>query len=131
MRKIEEAMIRAVKARSSWGQSNTQVIVSSASDHDLIRVYLHGNLICDLHVYQSWFLVRFDHCGWLTNTTKSRLNALAQHLGFPRIRQIDGEWYWEGEEKESYRFSPKSRPFDHRKDWMRVIDAQLREEVAA
>lgn len=122
MRKIEEAMIRAVKARSSWGQSNTQVIVSSASDHDLIRVYLHGNLICDLHVYQSWFLVRFDHCGWLTPTTKSRLNALAHHLGFDPIRQIDGEWYWKGD---------KSRPFDHRKDWMRVIETQLPEGVAA
>ena len=122
MRKIEEAMIRAVKAHSSWGQSNTQVIVSSASDHDLIRVYLHDNLICDLHVYQSWFLVRFDHCGWLTNTTKSRLNALAHHLGFDPIRQIDGKWYWQGD---------KSRPFDHRKDWMRVIETQLPEEVAA
>lgn len=122
MRKIEEAMVRAIEVRSSWGQSNTQVIVSSALDHDLIRVYLHGNLICDLHAYQSWFLVRFDHCGWLTNTTKSRLNAIAHHLGFDPIRQIDGEWYWQGD---------KSRPFDHRKDWMRVTAKALPEEVAA
>lgn len=122
MRKIEEAMVRAIEVRSSWGQSNTQVIVSSALDHDLIRVYLHDNLICDLHVYQSWFLVRFDHCGWLTNTTKSRLNAIAHHLGFDPIRQIDGEWYWQGD---------KSRPFDHRKDWMRVTAKALPEEVAA
>lgn len=122
MRKIEEAMIRAILKRQSWTGSNTEVVVASALDHDLIRVYLHRNLICELHVYQSWFLVRFDHCGWLTNTTKSRLNALAYHLGFDPIRQIDGEWYWAGD---------KARPFDHRKDWMRVIEAQLREEVAA
>ena len=122
MRKIEEAMIEAIRKRRSWGQANTQVIVASALDHDLIRVYLHQNLICELHVYQSWFLVRFDHCGWLTNTTKSRLNALAHHLGFDPIRQIDGKWYWQGD---------KSRPFDHRKDWMRVIETQLPEEVAA
>jgi len=122
MRKIEEAMVEAVREHQPWKQANTQVTVASALDHDLIRVYLHDNLICDLHVYQSWFLVRFDHCGWLTNTTKSRLNAIAHHLGFDPIRQIDGEWYWQGD---------KSRPFDHRKDWMRVIETQLPEEVAA
>ena len=122
MRKIEEAMLQAIRERRSWGQANTQVIVASALDHDLIRVYLHRNLICELHVYQSWFLVRFDHCEWLTPTTKSRLNALAQHLGFDPIRQVGGEWYWQGD---------KSRPFDHRKDWMRVIETQLPEEVAA
>jgi hypothetical protein len=122
MRKIEEAMLQAIRERRSWGQANTQVIVASALDHDLIRVYLHRNLICELHVYQSWFLVRFDHCEWLTPTTKSRLNALAQHLGFDPIRQVGGEWYWQGD---------KSRPFDHRKDWMRVIETQLPEGVAA
>lgn len=120
MRKIEEAMVRAVREHRPWKQANTQVTVASALDHDLIQVYLHGNLICELHVYQSWFLVRFDHCEWMTPTTKSRLNALAQHLGFPRIRQIDGEWYWKGD---------KSRPFDHRKDWMRVTAKALYENT--
>jgi hypothetical protein len=127
MRKIEEAMIEAVKARQPWKQANTQVTVASALDHDLIRVYLHGNLICELHVYPSWFLVRFDHCEWLTNTTKSRINALAEHLGFPRIRQIDGKWYWQNHPCGGL----KSRPFDHRKDWMRVTAKALPEEVAA
>ncbi len=122
MRKIEEAMVEAVRQRQPWKQANTQVTVASVLDHDLIRVYLHSNLICELHVYQSWFLVRFDHCEWMTPTTKSRLNAIAQHLGFDPIRQIGGEWFWQGD---------KSRPFDHRKDWMRVIETQLPEEVAA
>ena len=119
-------MVRAIKARSSWAQANTQVVVSDGDDHKKIRVYLHGNLICDLHVYELWFLVRFDHCGWKTRTTKSRLNAIAQHLGFGSIRQIDGEWYWHNDKA---RFT--SRPFDHREDYMRVIDTQLPEEEAA
>ena len=122
MRKIEEAMIEAVRERQPWKQANTQVTVAHSLTSKIIRVYLHRNLICDLTVYDGWFVVRFDHCGWLTNTTKSRLNALAQHLGFDPIRQIDGEWYWAGD---------KTRPFDHRKDWMRVTAKALPEEVAA
>ena len=70
MRKIEEQMNMAIRARKSWAGSNTTV----RAYNDSIDVYLHGHCIAWLDVINDvWTL---SSCGWETNTTKSRLNAI-------------------------------------------------------
>ena len=83
MRKIEQAMCRAIGQRKSWREANTEVIYQpelSTPERACIeyaRVYLHGNHI-GTFVYS---LNRFDVnmatlTQWPTRTTKSRLRAL-------------------------------------------------------
>lgn len=96
MRKIEEQMIAAVEARNNWRCANTEVRVVE----DTIRVYLHGNLIFE----HSRSGAMFNLQGWATQTTHSRINALARRFGFNGVytrrgvlfhggRQIDStEW---------------------------------------
>lgn len=38
--------------------------------------------------------ITLSACGYLTNTTKSRLNAIARHFNLPTISQRDFTWYW-------------------------------------
>lgn len=84
MRKIEQQMLNAVKAKADkWINNNTAVFFISARESgnpfgDRSEIYLHGNLIAeywhDLPVpleVDTGTLAR-----WSTPTTKSRLRAL-------------------------------------------------------
>ena len=90
MRKIETAMITAVRNQRDWRSGNTSVDVT---DHGIV-VRLHGNVIAQ---------VDFDnHClyvtdaGWQTTTTKSRLTALMSGIAQRGcIYQRDFVWYLE------------------------------------
>lgn len=67
--------------------------------HRAINVYLHGNLIAEIHQWEtvsgeSFHTVRFDDCGWKTRTTSSRINAIAEVLGVPGVSQVKGEWFF-------------------------------------
>lgn len=87
MRKIESAMISAIKAKQDFKQANTEVIAcTNVSD-----VYLHGNLIA--RIGETWIQI-FDG-GWQTNTTKSRLNAILSAFGMPGegIFQKNFNWF--------------------------------------
>ena len=76
MRKIEEQMNMAIRARKSWAGSNTTV----RAYNDSVDVYLHGHCIAWLDVIENvWTL---SSCGWETVTTKSRLNAIMHEFGF-------------------------------------------------
>lgn len=86
MRKIEEEMIRAIRARKDWKKDNTQVICCE----DRLWVYLHGKLICQYFYNKA---VVISHCGWKTATTKSRLNAILQYFGLSTIQQKKWDWY--------------------------------------
>ena len=38
--------------------------------------------------------ITLDHGGWMTVTTKTRINQAADQFGLPvRVHQVDGEWY--------------------------------------
>ena len=74
MRKIEQAMCAAVKARRNWSSGNTQVIVSLDRVH--VEVYLHGNIIYT----ESSGVKCFTLAGWNTPTTRSRLRALGVNV---------------------------------------------------
>lgn len=70
MRKINEAMLKAIEERRDWACGNTQVLVSN--DGNVINVYLHG-----LNIYSDTYgMKRFTLAGWNTMVTRSRLNAL-------------------------------------------------------
>lgn len=89
MRKIEQEMVEAIKFLNNWSKSNTRVRVCCA-DHTR-DVYLHNNLIAQIDYKKGEVCLR--SCGWKTNTTKSRLNAICDMLGMPGICQENYEWY--------------------------------------
>lgn len=86
MRKIEEAMVRAVRTRTSRKFGNTEVRCQAGR----IVVLLHGNRIAECRDHQWYFCL----AGWPTPTTRSRINALAQGLNLGvRVWQERHEQY--------------------------------------
>jgi len=91
MRKIEREMIQAIIEGRDWKKANTEVITSPA----YARVYLHDNCIAE-YSYCKGLKLSINHCGWITNTTKSRLNALITFVlgGLYGIYQKNYQWYY-------------------------------------
>ena len=90
MRKIEREMIQAIIDGRNWKKANTEVEAHPSGNNEM-RVFLHGNNIAS---YKDGTLY-INHCGWKTNTTKSRLNALISFVqgGLSGIYQKNFEWY--------------------------------------
>lgn len=91
MRKIENKMIQAIRSQTNWKSGNTKVEVSRTQ----CDVRLHGHLIASVFnrgiaTKDSPHCVVFDHCGYSTATTRSRLNAIAtlcsEYIGFNIIQ---------------------------------------------
>ena len=90
MRVIERQMIQAIIERKNFKKSNTEVI----KDGDFMYIYLHDNLIAKYGLNDNWGQLFISHCNWLTNTTKSRLNALISFVdGLGCIYQKNFKWY--------------------------------------
>ena len=93
MRKIERQMLQAiVDDRSYWGKDNTRVEWDDSNK--CYDVYLHGHCIA-MYTPSTWTL-KVNNCGYATNTTKSRLNALINWVADPTcngIFQKNWEWY--------------------------------------
>ena len=117
-------MINAVRAclngsDKRWRSGNTQVGVHYEGIHGTpsyertVVVKLHGNVIAEFDSaccgHRSVRGMKLSDCGWQTNTTKSRLNAL---LGAFRedsmLYQKQGDWFkpcgeaWHGTDWFSY-----------------------------
>ena len=89
MRQIEKQMNFALSNKGNWSSSNTSV--SYHESENLSEVRLHGHLI-------AWFdhtkqTLSLSSCGWETNTTKSRLNALL-HECFYGYTIFQKNWVW-------------------------------------
>jgi len=89
MRKIERQMNFALSNKGNFSSSNTSV--SYHPSENLSEVRLHGHLI-------AWFdhtkqTLAISSCGWETNTTKSRLNALL-HECFYGYTIFQKNWVW-------------------------------------
>ena len=89
MRQIEKQMNFAVSNKGNWSGSNTSV--SYHPTEHLSEVRLHGHLI-------AWYdhskgTLGISSCGWTTNTTKSRLNALLYEL-FYGVSVFQKNWEW-------------------------------------
>ena len=105
MRKIEREMIQAIMElkdkrasffyrNDSWSKANTLVKRGRNDVTDpSSEVYLHGNHIA---TYFDDGRLIINHQGWITNTTKSRLNALITFVlgGLYGIYQKNYQWYY-------------------------------------
>lgn len=81
-------MIQAIVDRADWKNSNTEVIQAG----DQANIYLHDNLIGVYH--NKSMALSISHAGWETNTTKSRLNALAEFVtGNHPVFQKNHQWF--------------------------------------
>ena len=78
MRKIERQMNFAISNRGNWANSNTSVSYNESTNCS--NVFLHGHNIAT--VDHSTNAVKVSSCGWTTNTTKSRLNAILSEVKF-------------------------------------------------
>ena len=80
----------ALSNKGNFSGSNTSV--SYHPSENLSEVRLHGNLIAWLdHTTQTLAL---SSCGWHTNTTKSRLNALLYEFNTGiRVFQKNFDWF--------------------------------------
>ena len=83
-------MNSALSNKDNWGHSNTSVFFYPSENVSEVR--LHGNLIAWYdHTKQS---LGISSCGYETNTTKSRLNALLyETFTGNKVVQKDFTWY--------------------------------------
>ena len=96
MRKIERQMLQAiVDDRPHWSKDNTRVETEKSGDKVYRHtIYLHGHRIAVF--YPSTMNLHINNCGYETNTTKSRLNAIIDFVfgGVGNgIFQKNWEWY--------------------------------------
>jgi hypothetical protein len=90
MRKISRDAAEAFKYNEAFKRDNTEVIVTDKK----VVMKLHGNTIA-IKDFLAGGEVRLDNCGYTTNVTKERLNAIIEAYGKPhtKIFQKDSVWY--------------------------------------
>ena len=90
MRKIEREMNFAVSNKANWSKSNTEVCYNDSTNCS--SIYLHGHQIAT--VDHNLKAVKLDSCGYETNTTKSRLNALLSEVKKGcKVFQKNFDWF--------------------------------------
>ena len=89
MRKLERQMNFALSNKANWAGSNTQVNYNSNTNCS--SVYLHGHQIATLD--HSTNALKIDSCGYQTNTTKSRLNAILEEVQYG-CKVFQKQWDW-------------------------------------
>ena len=87
MRKITSESVKAFFSGRKLNKQNMEVRVNEYSG--VTELYLHGNLIAK----RILSTVTLYDCGWLTTTTKERLNGLLDYMSESRIYQKKGVWY--------------------------------------
>ena len=88
MRKIEREMIQAIVDRRDWHKANTSVDITPM----YAEIRLHNHLIAKYNLSNMDLII--SHCGWTTNTTKSRLNSLCSFVtGKCAVFQKNFEWF--------------------------------------
>jgi len=99
MRVIEQAMNRAIRYETDWRKDNTEVEVIHHGIHGTfsyekeIVVKLHGNKIA--RIFPSTRRMYLSSCGWQTNMTKSRINAILTGLNVREgVYQSNWDWYF-------------------------------------
>ena len=89
MRKLEKQMNYALSNKNNWAGSNTTVCYNDSSNCS--SVYLHGHQIATLcHETKA---VKLSSCGYTTNTTKSRLNAILDEVKYG-CKVFQKNWNW-------------------------------------
>lgn len=91
MRKIEEAMNRAIYLSKNATIGNTKVMHTEGAGQHFVSVYLHGHMIAQ-RINGEWSI---SLAGWNTPTTRSRLNGLlaVQSAARARVYTVKGTVY--------------------------------------
>ena len=90
MRKLERQMNFAISNKADWNGSNTQVLYNNSTNCS--SIYLHGHQIAT--VDHNLKAVKLSSCGYQTNTTKSRLNAILDEVKMGcRVFQKNWDWF--------------------------------------
>ena len=90
MRKLERQMNFAVSNKGNWCGSNTQVNYNSNTNCS--QIFLHGHHIATFD--HNLKAVKISSCGYQTNTTKSRLNALLEEVKWGcKVFQKNWDWF--------------------------------------
>lgn len=95
MRQVTFNAVQAFNANKKFKQSNTEVTTSPNEYGIVADLKLHGNIIAQKYTTINGSVDLFiSACGWLTPTTKERLNG----LDGVSIYQRKGKWYLNGRE---------------------------------
>lgn len=86
MRKITKEAVSAFWDGVSFNKDNTSVVPCFEG----ATLSLHGNNIASYSKYDGKLFI--SSCGWLTNTTKERLNGILLPL-CKKIYQVKDKWY--------------------------------------
>ena len=89
MRSITAEAINAFNNHLPFKKGNTEVVVS----WNVTTLKLHGNSIA-FKYYDVKQTLLITNCGWQTNTTKERLNAIDGVSIYQRL----GKWFLNGKE---------------------------------
>ena len=88
MRKIHQAIVKAIQNKEKLGQQNT--VIQYSLTHEMSIVYLHGHEIAK--VYHDENKVCACFCGYVTNTTRDRINSVLEGAGIEaRFKIKNGE----------------------------------------
>ena len=80
----------ALSNKADWSSSNTRVEFNNNTNCS--SVFLHGHQIAT--VDHATNAVKVSSCGWQTNTTKSRLNAILSEVKYGcSVFQKQWNWY--------------------------------------
>lgn len=82
----ETKITQALKTRGTISLANTVVEYSVTSE--VSKVHLHGNQIAEYNHEKKELKINF--CGYASNTTRSRINAICEALGFQQWFTIRG-----------------------------------------
>ena len=89
MRKLERQMNFAISNKADWTGSNTQVTYNNSTNCS--QIFLHGHQIAA--VDHNLKAVKLSSCGYTTNTTKSRLNAILDEVKYG-CKVFQKNWNW-------------------------------------
>ena len=102
MRQITKLAVENFFKGEDFSKANTKVWSGYECSTKLIsRLLLHDNEIATRTEGRNTILI--DTCGWISHTTKERLNGVLDYLGLERIQQKNFKWYlmgkkWNGNE---------------------------------
>lgn len=89
MRSVEERMVAAILDNKSLKLGTTKVV----RENNCSKVYFYGSNIAIINEKT----VLINNCGCLTQTTKSRINAILSKFTDRQIYQKNHAWYLSGE----------------------------------
>ena len=90
MRKLEQQMNSALLRKTNWAGSNTTVTYNEFTNCS--SILLHGHQFASLDLHSN--ALKLSSCGYQTNTTNSRLNALLDEFKYGcKVFQKNWDWY--------------------------------------